>query len=302
MISTTVLTCLLNVMSRSSLNVIDRFLFGKKLFGFFYIYLLSLTLPCIIGIAFLLPLGNIQNLWTVFATPSCFLLSIATQLVGLSFGYAFRKHEVKQVILRAKFPELFLPLLLFFPFLKGQEQPIVANWTMLLPLIITWLGILPLALRKEYLASFCDRSTLFLSGSLLLQMFVSSKIPAESNTYSQAILLTSAMLLWRCLFTLPFCLFTKGKVESEENPADSMYLIKILLLRSIISFLTLLTFSWCIMEGNPLLIWPILNMTPLVATAASHLILKEKVTHLEKFALAGFFMGTSLTLMLKGGV
>lgn len=289
-------------MSRSSLNVIDRFLFGKKLFGFFYIYLLSLTLPCVIGIAFLLPLGNIQNLWTVFATPSCLMLSIATQLVGLSFGYAFRKHEVKHVILRAKFPELFLPLFLLFPFFRGQEESVIVNWKMALPLIITWLGILPLALRKEYLASFFDRSTLFLSGSLLLQMFVSSKIPAELNTYSQAIVLTTAILLWRCLFTLPFCLFKKKKIELEENPIDSAYVIKILILRSIIAFLTLLTFTRCIMEGNPLLIWPILNMTPLVATAASHLILKEKVSHLEKFALAGFFMGAGLTLMLKGGV
>jgi drug/metabolite transporter (DMT)-like permease len=84
--------------------------------------------------------------------------------------------------------------------------------------------------------------------------------------------------------------------EAEEFSIP--HLVAIMLLRSFLSFGTILTFTWCTLKGNPLLIWPILNMTPLVATAASHLILKEKVSSSEQFALIGFFLGTSLTLVL----
>ncbi len=299
MISATIATCFSNVLLRSSLNVIDRFLFGKKIFGFFYLYFLTMALPFLIGALFLLQLGELGSLWRIFTSPSCFFLSISTQLVGLSFSYAFRHHEVRQVILRAKLPELFLPLLLMIPFWTSEHLTDPFTWKTALPMITTWIGILPLIIWNNSRPSYFDKATLFVSGSLLIQMFFSSHIPIESNSYSETIGLTTGILLWRCFFTVPFCFFKQpGTPQEEPKEKFSLRMVNIMLLRSFISFGTLLTFTWCILEGNPLLIWPILNMTPLVATAASHLILKEKVDFTEQIALIGFFAGTSLTLIL----
>jgi hypothetical protein len=197
MISITIATCFSNVLLRSSLNVIDRFLFGKKLFGFFYLYFLSLALPFLIGILFLLQLGDLKTLWGIVNSSPCFLLSISSQLVGLSFSYAFRKHEVRQVILRAKLPELFLPLLLWIPFWTNGHSADFITWKTIFPLIITWIGILPLVIQNHSRSYFFDKATFFVCGSLLVQMFFSSHVRTESLSYSEAIGLTTGILLWR---------------------------------------------------------------------------------------------------------
>jgi len=289
--SAVIFNCLLNVICRSSLNVIDRFLFGGRVLGFFYVQFLSLFLPFLISIGYLGLLHESKLLFNWFTSFPCFFLSISAHLVGLSYSYAFRHHQVKHVIIRSKLPELILPIILFIPFFYTKFPP---NFKTLIPLAITWTGILPIYFIDRKRENLLDKTTLFIAGSSLLQMFFSSYLSVSTLNYSNKIGFTTAMLLWRCLFTLPFCFRIKASAKGNLDSAS----IAIILFRAVASFATQVTFTWCVFEGNPLVVWPLLSLTPIVATVGSHILLKEKIKPLDLIPLVALFLGSTIALII----
>lgn len=248
-------------------------------------------LPFLIGLVYLLGFGELEILWKWLTSFPCLLLSISAHLVGLSFCYAFRHHEVKQVIIKSKLPELVLPLFSLLPIFTTKFS---ADLKTIIPLIITWIGILPLYIRDKKKLNLFDKTTVFISGSLLLQMLFSAHISVPTMSLTEKVGFTTAMLLWRSIFTLPFCL----KYMNKKSEKLTFLIAMVIIIRALASFATQLTFTWSVLEGNPLFIWPILTLTPLVATMASHLILNEKIHLLELFALSSFFIGTMIALII----
>ncbi len=271
--------------------MIDRFLFGKRLLGFFNLYFLSMLLPFLIGVLYLASNGELSLIGDWFYSLPCLLLSVSAHLVGLSYSYAFRHYEVKQVIIRSKLPELILPLFFFMPFFAAKFTPSMKS---LLPLVITWIGVMPLYMKSKEKLNFLDKTTLFIAGSTLLQMFFAAHLSASTTTITEKIGFTTAMMLWRSIFTIPFCF----NYKSERSNQVGFVIFLIIIVRAFASFATQLTFTWCVFEGNPLYIWPILSLTPLVASVASHIILKEKIHLVELFALCAFFLGTSVEFII----
>ena len=286
-----IFNCLLNVVCRSSLNVIDRFLFGGRVLGFFYVQFLSLFFPFLISIGYL----GLFHEWTVlfdwFTSLPCFFLSISAHLVGLSYSYAFRRHQVKDVIIRSKLPELILPIILFIPFFYTKFPP---NFKTLIPLVITWTGILPIYFIDRKRENLLDKTTLFIAGSSLLQMFFSSYLSVSTLDYSNKIGFTTAMLMWRWIFTLPFCFRIKEAIKGNLDSTS----LSIILFRAFASFATQITFIWCVFEGNPLVVWPLLSLTPIVATVGSHIVLKEKIQKIDLIPLAALFLGSIVALII----
>lgn len=92
-------SCLTNVFSRSSLNITDRYLLKNDKLNFNFVYFNSIFLPLIYSFLFLPFFGNLYDVLTVFLSLPGFLLALATNLVGLSFSYAFRYEEVRHVVL-----------------------------------------------------------------------------------------------------------------------------------------------------------------------------------------------------------
>ncbi len=341
--------CCINVVTRSSLNLLDRYLFGKQNLSFFHLYFCSISLPFIYGLCAIPFTGQIEEAISYFLSINCFLLALATNLVGLSFSYAFRQKEVHHVILHSKIPELLFPLLLFLPlFSIGSSSFYEPTWKSFLPLTVTWISFIPYFLRGKSLGSFFDKTAFFIIGSLLFQMVVSANILVSKTNFHQILSYTVALLLWRCILSIPISLTNKKKETyrgaaeilnlddlkapgfphrkwvniSNMNPfamreprglsewSKSKFqlllgisnptplsgkLSGLIAFRGVIALITQFTFTWAIIEGDPLIVWPILNTTVFVSSIASQFILKEKIHRSDWIALCGVFVSSCLT-------
>lgn len=292
-IPTILATSFSHVMFKSSLNLMDRILFSKKILGFFHLVFLASAIPLVMGCLALLYMGELRSVMGPFLTYPCFFLSLTTYLAGLTFSYSLRQHPVRHVILRAKLPELILPFLLLLPW-YSQDTMDFKTW---IPLIVTWIAVIPLFKNMNNYKHFFDLPTILLSGTLILQMAASSYVPQGSHTYTDIFVFTIASLMWRCLFGIPLCILQKPTEEIPEKMSFKHF-SGFLFVRSVFSLLTQLTFMWCILEGQPLIFWPILNMTPLVSSVASHFLLNESIKRAEGFALLGFCLAATLPFCL----
>ncbi len=287
-------SCAISVLSRSSLNIIDRYLYGRQPLHFRFLYFTSISLPFLYALIPLLLMGNLMEAARAFFSTNCFLLALATNLVGLSFSNAFRYKDVRHVVLYSKIPELLLPIVLTLPFFSGMWQGALHSWKNFIPLGVTWISFIPYFLNGKYKGIFFDRAAFYLCSSLLFQMVVASTIALSLSSLAEILSYTAALLLWRCILSLlmPF-------KRSDQQPTSYKTLPRSVLgwigIRGIIGLSTQLTFNWAISEGNPLIVWPLLNTTVIISSVASQFFLKEKIHRSDWVALLGIFAGTSLT-------
>ncbi|MCB1148879.1 MAG: hypothetical protein KDK48_01835 [Chlamydiia bacterium] len=284
MIIGTTAVCFINVISRSALNIFDRSLYSRKILDFFSLYFMLSTLPGLLGLTSLLCLGEFWALFDCFLSVPAFILAVTIQLTGLSFSYAFSRLEVRHVVLRSKLPEIFLPFLFFLPFLKTEAHSLVS----LIPLALTWAALVPLFFDQKNGPSFFNRETLFLSSSILLQIALTAFVAFPKTNVFDSYIFTVATLIWRSALTLPF-MCRKGSFKFSGCAQRDWIMI---LTRSFIGLFTQATFVYCILEGEAWVIWPLLNMTPLVSSFASKFFLKEPLKKREMCALGGFAAGS----------
>lgn len=306
-LSVVLLSCA-NVASRSSLTVIDRFLFGQSKLGFLQLYFFTNALPLFLGLFILAFFEERGVFWVHFLTWPCVLLAISTHLVGMSFSYAFRHSEVRQVIIKAKMPELIFAFASFVPLLSNNMPLFALGLKTYVTIIATLIGLLFIwSERGAKVFLLFDRTGLCIIGSLLIQMICASFMSMPTKTLQEVVVLSVATLLWRCVFMIPLLytnrISSRNKAPQPEemacSPKDQFSKISgILFFRAILALMTQLTFTWCVLKGSPFLIWPIFNTTPLVASIASQLILKENPQRSEILALLCFFSGSTFTVFL----
>jgi hypothetical protein len=224
-----------------------------------------------------------------FLSIRCFLLALATNLVGLSFSYAFRHKDVRHVMLHSKIPELILPFFLLIP-LFPELQPISLKHC--IPLLLMWISFIPYFLNGNHKKVLFDRPSLCILGTLLFQMLVSSTFRMSLLTLKDLLVFTMAVLLWRCILSL--VLFTNKKSNAFKFSSLTTPLILLIGVRGLVALVTQFTFNWAIMQGHPLLVWPILNTTLIVSSLGSQFFLKEQIQRSDWIALSGLFASSCL--------
>lgn len=289
--------CCVNVLSRSVGTLIDRSLFKEKDVNFFHLYFFSNISPLIFGTLVLFSLGELGAMQNYFLTLPCFFLSFVAHLVALSFSYAFRHCKVQQVVLKSKLPELFLPFLALIPIYRDQSIAFSLDWKITIPLLITWIGMIPLLTHQNIRSSFFDKTTLFIGVTLLLQMGCSFASLIPANSFAEIVAYAVAMLMWRCLFILPFYGFQR-RGQDRASRSLSKKMIGMICCRAFVAITTQVSLVWCILNGSPLLIWPIMNMSPLISWIMSQAILKEAPHRTEMTAFACFLCGSALPAVL----
>lgn len=286
------LSCLTNVVSRSSLNVIDRYLLKDDKINFNFIYFTSIFLPFIYAFLFLPVFGNIQDLINSFFSIRCFLLALATNLVGLSFSHAFRSKDVRHVMIHTKIPELILPFFLLTPLFSGDA----VSLKHCIPLILMWISFIPYFLNGNHKKVLFDTPSLCILGTLLFQMLISSTFQKAPLSLNELLVFTMAVLLWRCILSL--MLFSNKKSSTFKLSCLTTPIMLLIGIRGVVALLTQFTFNWAITEGHPLFIWPILNTTLIVSSLASQFFLKEQVHKSDWIALCGLFASSCLIQMI----
>ena len=282
-------SCLTNVISRSSLNVIDRYLLKNDKISFKFVYFSSIFLPFVYGFLFLPYFGSMQDVMDSFLSTRCFLLALATNLVGLSFSYAFRHKDVKHVMIHTNIPELILPFFLLIP-LFPELHPISLKHC--IPLLLMWISFIPYFLSGNHKKILFDKPSLCILGTLLFQMLVSSTLRLSLVTLKDLLVFTMAVLLWRCILSL--ILFTNKNKSPFKFSSLTSPLILLIGVRGFIALVTQFTFNWAIMQGHPLFVWPLLNTTLIVSSLASQFFLKEQIHKSDWIALSGLFASSCL--------
>lgn len=284
--------CFACVASRSSLNVIDRYLFGQNSINFKFLYFSSLLLPFIYSLLLLPFFGTFAGVIEHILCIKCFTWALATNLVGLSFSYAFRHKDVRHVVLHTKIPELILPVFVFFSFFPDQFSGGV-NWKHLVPLALTWVSFIPYFMGGLHKTILFDKPALCLFGSLLIQMLVGSSILISLNGIEEILVFTIAFLFWRCILSLPLSL-KKIKDEKIDLRALSLPIILIIIGRGVIGLIAQFTLNLALVDGHPMMIWPLLNTSVILSAIASQYFLKEQIHKSDWIALSGLFLSSSL--------
>lgn len=284
-----IVSCLLSVFSRSSLNIIDRYLFGKKKLPYVTLYLSIILLPFFYGTILVVLCKNVSVAIGDFLSLNCFLMALATNLAGLSFTHAFRHKDVRHIVLHTKIPELLLPFLLILPFFSklGADS---LTWKNTLLFALMWIGFIPYFLEGKHKTVLLDRAAFFLCSTMLFQMIISVKIGSKHLTGKEMLAFTIAVLLWRCVLSAPLYLFNKQEPNQQFLfNALPKAILSLILFRGVLALLTQFTFNWAITHGSPLLVWPILNSPVILSSVASQILLKEKIYKTDWIALSGVF-------------
>ncbi len=165
------INCCVNVLSRSSLNILDRYLYGKLSLNFFFIYFSSVFLPLIYGICGVLLYDKINVSIKYFFSFNCFFLALSTHIVGLSFSLAFKYKDIRHIVLHSKIPELLFPIFIIISIFLNMPISYKITLRCFLPLVITWLSFIPYFLNGKYTNVLFDKYALF------------TAIPAEIHQY-----------------------------------------------------------------------------------------------------------------------
>lgn len=260
-----------------------------------FVYFSSIFFPFMYGFIFLPFFGSMQDVIESFLSAPCFLLALATNFVSLSFSYAFRSKDVRHVVLHTKIPELILPFFLLSPFFAELQPLNVFSWKHCIPLLITWASFIPYFLNGNHKRVLFDKSSLFISTTLLFQMLISLTFRMTLVTLKDLLVFTMAILLWRCILSL--VLLGKKKEPFKMGTLSTSILV-IIGIRGFVALATQFTFNWAIMAGHPLLVWPILNTTLIVSSLASQFFLKEKMHISDWIALSGLFASSCLAKII----
>lgn len=296
-----------NVFSRSTLIVIDRYTYGLKGKNLLIFLSINTFLPFLIGLSAVVAFRDISHLLEFIFSPACMIFSPAIQLVSFSYCWAFSKWEVKYVELQGKISDLFLPLIFIVlpaSLLHGREAN---QWQLYIPMVLSWIGFTPLIIKNHLLRNILNKSTALICSSLIIEAAISMMITKTSYANGwDAFEFALGTLFWRSMISISCSLLhvfkaRKNGLKDESLPKEpmDMKLTTIIFVRALITLVTQVTFIFTIATTHPLIIWPIINSTPLVSSICSKIALKEKLFWPELFALACLVCASTVPMMIN---
>ncbi len=296
-----------NVFSRSTLTVIDRYIYGLKGKNLFIFLSINTFLPFLIGLTAVLAFKDFAHLWKYIFSTECMIFSPAIQLVSFSYCLAFKKWEVRHVELQGKISDLFLPLVFFIipaSFLHGMEA---TQWQLYIPMVLSWIGFTPLIIKHHLLRNIINKSTLLICSSLIIEESISMVITKTSFSNGwDAFVFALGTLFWRSIISIICSIIShfslpKTHLENSFKEIESLdfKLTMVIFVRALITLVTQVTFIFTIATTHPLIIWPILNSTPLVSSICSKIVLKEKLFWPEMFALVCLMMASTSPMIIN---
>lgn len=297
-----------HVILRSSLNLIDRYVFGIYNKNFAFFLYLNTFLPFILGVFFLVTFGKMWRFWEISLSMQCFILSASIHLVSFCFLLSLNRWEVRQVALQSKLSDLFLPLIAWcIPNFQDQNTQLFFY----LPMILSWAGLIPLFCSQKVVFIF-EKTLLLLLASTIFQVIVSHFVKVMHLNSWDSFSFAVGTLFWRTLISLFFSVF-QYLVFSKREKAFSFsrfieeirsifltpWIFKITCARATVVLVVQFTFIIAIANMNPLDFWPILNSTTLVAVLLAKVVLKEKVSWQEWCAFICLSYASAIPLLFR---
>ena len=263
--------------SRGAISAIDRLQFGvrKKKITFTNIH--NNIAALLVGIVAAALFGKLSGITQQLFEVRVFIFAGLLQLSANAFSYAFRHMRVSSLIVVTKVSDIFIAPLVFLLFSKWSSGDFAFA-------MLTSLGCLAVLLNGGRVHLHL-KSAVFVCLRLIAQGGLSPWYMAEVTEHHDLwVPFTCALITWRLLFSLAFSFRGLPSVPQSFFGHDLEYWV----LHVIRAGLTLSAQVFQVLAlsyGRPIVAWPILNATGLFAILFSYLILKERATRQETFAI-----------------
>ena len=264
--------------SRGVISVIDRHQFGIRKKSIIYTNIFNNIAASFLSLVLVLVFAQEQVFFSFISNMKVIVFALLLQLSANAFSYAFKHMKVASMTVAAKMSDIFIgPLIyvLFSIWSTGDFLFAVLTSAICLSLIFS---------KKHHgFRDFHMVSALTVCVTLILQGVLSPwYVENVSQNQLSWMPFTAALVCWRLIFSWLFSLDFSTKVFkglwAEVTHAEFLFL---LLSRAV---LTLAAQGFLVLSlslGRPVLAWPILNATGLVAALLSAWLLKEKATKTE---------------------
>ncbi len=256
-----------SILSRASINVIDRWQFAYKKECVIQITFFNNLFPVFlaVGCSLLLGYGNLvyKNIFCFDA----FFLGAIIQVVAIIFSYAIKKYELLKVTLMTRASDFFMPII--FGFVGGFH-----NINQIVVQLIGFLITVPLFLRFKIFELnslyFLVLIVLGVTAQAIFGKYFMGNYFSHKN-FEGLIFFTIGVIFWRTIWTLPMLFYKFKTLNFSITP------LKITLLRSILTFGTQISFIYTINSIFVDIALPILNLTGLFSIVLASLLMKEKL-------------------------
>jgi uncharacterized membrane protein len=265
---------------RAGLNLIDRHQIGLQGLSIATVNFWNNAVPAAIMVMGLVALGWQAELAACVLDWRTALFSGLVQGVAYAFSYAFRHLNVSQVMVAGKASDLLIPVGIFLVVghWDGATYAFAAATTLVcLPLLRgDGRGRTPGAMR---------RAAALIGGALVLQASLAPLLAASGGATADVrhvLVFAAAVIVWRTAWSLPALLRRRigAPMSSRALLGSRAFMARVLL-----SVATQITFVMAVGSAASALAWPILNSTGILAMVFSSLLLRERPSAPEAWAV-----------------
>ncbi|MBA3815383.1 MAG: hypothetical protein H0X29_02480 [Parachlamydiaceae bacterium] len=287
------------VFTRSLLNIVDRHMLGIKKLNIHLQNCFNVTSALLIGCLISTYFCSFNEIISVILQPYCFISAVVMHLVSYAFSLSFKHSSVREVLVTAKVADLIItPAICFCLTYFFWQSDLNAHVLKPTTYLIGFCALALLFVGMKDIDFLWHPRSLFLIMSISLQILF-TMVAKQNNTVILSLkegwILSIGMLIWRSIFSLvPALICVLQTRPGLIYQKISFRLIVSIFMRAAMMILAYVTFVFSIELNKPLIVFPILNSSLLIATFLAKFILKEKPSFYEVAALIGM---TSLPLI-----
>lgn len=269
---------------RALLNVIDRSLFAHRRLPVLSGSMLNNLLATVVGVPFVGCFFGFLDIASSLVDLRVLIFAMLAQCIATLFAFAFVGTTVPRIIIVSKIPDIFIPLGLWV---------IVGKLDNYLFSLATIAACAPLLISLGGGGSIEERRKRFKRCSILFSLVVCIVVQGSlspvlvgmaADSFQESAIYTAALLVWRTTWSFMAVMWQRVR-RRGETAVRIGHVVDIhwglLGIRAVVTLLAQFTFVYVLSVGDPSIAWPVLNSTPLIATVASSLMLKEHPTKTE---------------------
>jgi hypothetical protein len=261
-----VILALASCIARSGLNIIDRQSLGIRKIPVHDVMLFNTLMPSIIALLAAFCAGMLQMALLQLCDWRSFAFSATVQLVAYSFSYALRGHNIEDVVVSTKLPEVFTTLAYLLPIYSIATGSAID---------IALSGMISAACVVFLVSSRATQALWIVPLCLILQAsvspFLSPSILDEGLEHSLSFAV--ATLCWRSVLSIAVSLRSSSSFRKSVSRIDA-----VLFLRALLAVITQVCLVLSLSFNYPAIAWSILNLTGAFSVVLSRMIFKSRLT------------------------
>lgn len=288
---------LLTIFSRGSLNIFDRYQLKKSPINIALYIFMNCLITAFFGAIITCLAGKSTHLFKVIVSFESIGWALILHFASYQFTKNLRLRKIREFLLVTKLGDMLLAplaIVILCQLLPSKWSGYFPNDFKLFSFVIVLCALL-LAIRSiKNFRFFADIHALVLIGIIVFQTIMAVFFKSYHSKYDDPIwhywLLAIAVICWRTVISLILYLYVKITSKSITGSFFSNISIQSYILRSILMLFSYASFMLTMQYTNPIISFPIINASPLLALLLANICLKESFYKRDLFAMMGLVL------------